>query len=423
MMATAQSLPWTDPLDMAAAIAEPNWVLLYSGASPGRMSYLAHDLAERVESNDFDCLAAKLSAGRPALDNAWFGALGYGLKDSLETLPKDAPGWLTFPTLCMMRFHTIYAFDHEKKAVTRWADKDSNILTPRATAHDAPRISGLHSNMSRAEYLEKAAHVIESIRGGDLYQANLTRKFMGNFDYSPDGFSIFRSLCAISPAAYSAYFCMDDKHIISSSPELFLKISANGEVITRPIKGTAPRFADSESDSKSRAALASSEKDRAENLMIVDLMRNDLSKTCLPGSIVTGSLFDITTHPTIHHMSSTVTGEKSPDVRTLDVVKHCFPPGSMTGAPKIKAMKLCSELETQARGIYSGAIGWFGGDGSAELSVVIRTLLIQGKKFEFQVGGGIVADSTPQAELQELLTKATAIVKALGIAPEDLQNL
>ena len=223
----------------------------------------------------------------------------------------------------------------------------------------------------------------------------------------------------MSPASYSAFMRLDDTYILSSSPELFLHADAAGHIHTRPIKGSAPRFQDEGQDRQSRDALTASAKDQAENLMIVDLMRNDLSRSCLPGSVRAEKLFEVTSHATIHHMSSMVTGIKRPECSTLDAVKACFPPGSMTGAPKIKAMDLCSRMEEIERGIYSGALGWFGGDGSCELSVVIRTLIMNGKNFEFQAGGGIVADSTPQGELDELIEKSRGIFTALEI-PSDV---
>jgi anthranilate/para-aminobenzoate synthase component I len=204
---------------------------------------------------------------------------------------------------------------------------------------------------------------------------------------------------------------------------MFLSLDTLGNVETRPIKGSAPRFEDKEKDQNSKNELQSSEKNRAENLMIVDLMRNDLSRNCVTGSVSVDSLFDVTTYATVHHMSSTIRGKKKPDIATLDLVKGCFPPGSMTGAPKIKAMELCSELEQQARGVYSGAIGWFSGDGACDFSVVIRTLIMQGRRFEFQVGGAIVSDSDPIEEWRETLTKARGIAKALDIPIEKLAQL
>src|SRR5262249_45812905 len=156
--------------------------------------------------------------------------------------------------------------------------------------------------------------------------------------------------------------------------------------------------------------LAASEKDRAENLMIVDLMRNDLARSCEPGSVHAGQLFEVSSYATLHHMASTITGQKRQGLSTLDAVRHCFPPGSMTGAPKHRAMQWCLAHEGVQRGVYSGALGWFGGDGSCDLSVVIRTLVVQGNRFEFQAGGGIVADSEPLAEWRELLAKTRGIL-------------
>jgi anthranilate/para-aminobenzoate synthase component I len=190
-----------------------------------------------------------------------------------------------------------------------------------------------------------------------------------------------------------------------------------------PVKGTAPRFADKLQDEKSREYLASSEKERAENLMIVDLMRNDFSRSCVTGSVRTERLFEISSYTTLHHMASTVVGQKRDDVSTLEAIKNCFPPGSMTGAPKIQAMKWCMEQEHIRRGVYSGALGWLGGDGSCELSVVIRTLIIQGDSFEFQVGGGITSGSDAGKEWQETITKARGIMAALGLDVRSLEDI
>jgi para-aminobenzoate synthetase component I len=427
-MPIVQSLPWTDPLALAAGIRQSHWMLLYSGVQAsysGRYSLLAYDLSEKLEGRDFSEISQRLSVTQAQFDNAWFGYLGYGLKDALENLPQDQPGQLALPELLLMQFHTIYVFDHALRKIIVWSDQAKpQLLAPAEQEKASPiEITGLYSNMSAEAYLKKAAHIIHCIHAGDLYQANLTRKFGGHFKAKPHAFSLFESLCRISPAPYSAYIRLGDTHILSSSPEQFLSIGADGKVMTRPIKGTSARFPDPLQDEASRKALSDSTKDRAENLMIVDLMRNDLARSCLPGSIKAEPLFEVTSHAQVHHLSSTVMGQKRPGVATIDIIKSCFPPGSMTGAPKIKAMKLCTELEQQKRGVYSGAIGWLGGDGGAELSVVIRTLLISGTQFEFQVGGGIVADSTPKRELQEIFDKASGILKTLGLTAADLRRL
>jgi para-aminobenzoate synthetase component 1 len=421
-----QSLPWAPPLDVASGIEDTHWALLYSGTQAGysgRYSYLAWDLAERVEGRDFSVFEKKIKKTGDRFEGAWFGYLGYGLKDGLEKLTPEQPNWLRLPNFQMLRFHSICEFDHEQKTLTLWSDKKNTSLpTPRPAGH-IPEVRSLRSNMTKKEYIEKVRFLIERIHAGDLYQANLTRKFIGEFETTPDTFALYRKLCEKTPAPYSVFLQLGDTAVLSSSPERFLTIDANGHIVARPIKGTAPRIADSAEDKKSREDLAASAKDRAENLMIVDLMRNDLSRTSVPGSVEVETLFEVTTHPTIHHMSSTIIGKKRPELSTLEVVKQCFPPGSMTGAPKIKAMNICAELEREARGIYSGTIGWFRGDGSCDLSVVIRTLIIQGKNFEFQVGGGIIADSDPEREWQETLDKAKGMSLALGLKKEAIASL
>jgi anthranilate/para-aminobenzoate synthase component I len=216
---------------------------------------------------------------------------------------------------------------------------------------------------------------------------------------------------------------MGERAILSSSPESFLHITQEGTVSTRPIKGTARRSGDATADATIYHELANSTKNRAENLMIVDLMRHDLSHHCESGSIAVEDLFKITEHPHLYHMVSTVTGQKKPEASTLDLIQACFPPGSMTGAPKIAAIRWCQKMEQMQRGIYSGALGWIHSDGSADLSVVIRTLLLDGNRFEFQVGGGIVADSTPESEWEETLTKATGIASTLGISLDALREI
>lgn len=417
-------LPWTDPLECAAgleaqgAFGDADWVLLYSGVRTsysGRYSYLAFDPQETMRGDALAAFAEKLSADQGRFDNFWLGYLGYGLER-----PPEASGEFHLPGLTMTRFGSVIEFDHDTRGVRAvYGIYPVPVYASKPPA--LPKAGAITSNMSKTQYLDKAASIIRRTHEGDLYQANLTRKFNGSFESEPHAFSVFRSLCAASPAAYSAFLKLGDTAILSSSPELFVRINAEGRMETRPIKGSMPRFADPTQDAQSRQTLADSAKDRAENLMIVDLMRNDFSRSCIPGSVLVPSLFDITSHATIHHMSSTVTGLKSPGCSSLQAVAHCFPPGSMTGAPKIRAMQLCAETEGVERGIYSGAIGWFGGDGACELSVVIRTLILRGKRFEFQVGGGIVADSAPDREWMETIDKAKGILLALGLSPTDLQ--
>lgn len=426
-----ESLPWRDPVSAAHALAgqEQQFAFLYSGQqteSTGRYSFLALHPLETVSGEHFSILAQKLSSHQSLFDNFWFGYLGYELLHDIEALPVEPSGYITLPGLRFTRFGLVLAFDHHEQIVTAY--RLPEIVLPQWDDFPSPSlaisdIQSLTSPMRRQRYLEIVKSTKDAIVRGDFYQANITRKFTGAFRTPPDILSLFKRLAKASPAAYSALIRHDDTAIISSSPECFLTVDAQGHMQSRPIKGTAPRFADEAQDEASRAALAASEKDKAENLMIVDLMRNDLARSCAAGSVKVERLFEVSSYATLHHMASTVTGQKREDVSTLEAVRDCFPPGSMTGAPKISAMRWCLEHEGIRRGVYSGALGWFGGDGSCDLSVVIRTLVIQGDRFEFQTGGAITSGSDPEKEWQETMTKARGIMAALDMDMAQLEQL
>jgi anthranilate/para-aminobenzoate synthase component I len=316
------------------------------------------------------------------ISGKWYGYIGYNYRHALESYPTDKPSIIDLPPVAFVQFAN-----------------EEEIDLPEGQRQKA---IGLKSNMTDAEYVQKVEYIIDRIKNGDLYQANLTRKFYGEFAIAPHGLDVFATLCAISPAPYATYMRLADVHIISASPECFLKIE-NGTATTTPIKGTLPAH-------KNPGELLANTKERAENLMITDLMRNDLSRTC--SNVVVKKLFEVTSYPQYHHLSSTIQGTSS--LPAKQVIEGCFPPGSMTGAPKIAAVSLCSKLEGIERGLYSGVMGWVNGN-SCDLSVVIRTIIIKGNKFEFQVGGGIVADSNPQRELEETYVKSSAIRQVLGI--------
>lgn len=401
-------------------------VLLYSGQQSnysGAMSLLACGVQEEISANNFAALGSRLSTHRPPFDNAWFGYLGYGLKHDVEYLPADERGPTHLPDLWFARFRHIYQFDHTRRQLVCWGNTPPSLPQIRAQTMPRLHVQQLSSNFTRATYEHAVQQVIDAIHAGDLYQANLTRKFWGDFTATPNSFALFEQLCSASPSPYSAYMRFGNTAIISSSPERFLTMDAGGHVTVRPIKGSAPRGKDAEEDIRLREQLEKSEKDRAENLMIVDLMRNDLSRSCEAGSVRVEGLFDVTTHPLVHHLSSTVIGQRKAGTSPLDVVSACFPPGSMTGAPKLRAIQMCTRLEKLQRGAYSGAIGWFAGDGSVDLSVIIRTLVVQDNRFEFQVGGGVVADSTPEGEWYEALIKARGICRMLGITEKQLIDI
>lgn len=434
-MSLSATLEWASPLAYLDALADSgeDFALLYSGMRTpysGRHSLLALSPDQTITSHHFGALEQALSHDAGRYDNFWVGYLGYALKHAVENgLATDAPSHINLPALHFTRFATLLEFDHETETLTLHRRDASAPMPPKINAemhpphHQIFHIADLQSDMTHAEYLAKVDALKQAIDAGTLYQANLTRKFFGSFDETLCPAKLFHRLAHVSPAPYSAFLKMGDTSIVSSSPERFLAMDEKGRVEARPIKGSAPRFADHTADTASRDALAVSEKDRAENLMIVDLTRNDLSRGCEIGSVTTDALFEVSSYATVHHMSSTISGQRRADVSPLQLVAGCFPPGSMTGTPKIKAMQLCSELEPRARGVYSGAIGWFGGDGACDLSVVIRTLVMQGTQFEFQVGGAIVADSTPEGEWEETLTKARGLAKTLHIDMDRLRSL
>lgn len=424
-------LAWQNPLEFAYSISidknyKESWIFLYSGLDR-KTSYLALYPKKEIISNDFKKLENELKKN----NKLWFGYLGYGLKNSLENLPKDQKSSVNFPNLWMINFNLVLEFDHlNKQIISHFSDVKflKKIPVPkkinsRISDKFLAKISLPKSNFSKKQYLKKVEIIKNKIINGEFYQANLTRKFYSKFKLvSGNIFDLFIKLNKASPANYSAFLKLGENYIISSSPELFLSIADNGQIISSPIKGTAPRSSNKKIDSLNKNNLRENLKERSENLMIVDLVRNDLSRNCVVGSVIVKNLFKISSYKTIHHMSSDIHGIKDKKYSAIDVVKNCFPPGSMTGAPKIKAMEICSSLEKNSRGIYSGAIGFLGRD-ICNLSVVIRTILIQKNILEFQVGSAITFDSNPIAEWQETIEKATGISKALGFKLSEIKKI
>jgi len=268
----------------------------------------------------------------------------------------------------------------------------------------------LSDSLDEKSYAKGFEKIQQYIVEGDVYQVNFTRRFQA--ETTADSFSLYQRLREISPAPYGAYLEFPELQILSNSPEQFVSLQ-QGKVATRPIKGTRPRGHDVQEDIRLRADLAASDKDRAENLMIVDLLRNDLGRVCVPGSIDVPELFSVETFATVHHLVSTVTGELAADKDAIDLLQACFPGGSITGAPKHRAMEVIDELESQAREVYCGSIFRLGFDGNLDSNICIRTLLKKDHKLHYSAGGGIVADSECAEEYQESLDKAAAFFKLL----------
>ncbi|MTK11712.1 MAG: aminodeoxychorismate synthase component I [Clostridiaceae bacterium] len=266
------------------------------------------------------------------------------------------------------------------------------------------------SNFGKDEYIDTVEKVRQYIRTGDIYITNLTQRFC--CDTTKDPYEAYKNLRHINPAPFAAFMNIEDFSIVSSSPERFLEIK-NNIVETRPIKGTRPRGRNCEEDLKNKLELINSEKDKSELLMIVDLERNDLSKVCKPFSVKVTELFKLEEYSTVFHLVSTVVGELRDEYTAVDCLKACFPGGSITGAPKVRAMEVIEELETTRRNLYTGCIGYFGFDGNADFNIVIRTILMKDKKAYLGVGGGITWESLKEAEYQETLDKAKALMRVL----------
>ena len=300
----------------------------------------------------------------------------------------------------------------DSRTSERWQELIEKLSQPQPAEQSRFDLTQpFRSNLTRADYLGHFERIQRYIRDGDCYQVNFAQRFQGR--YEGDAWAAYRRLRQVNPAPFGAYQQTPFLSLLSSSPERFLWLR-EGRVETKPIKGTAPRSEDPVQDRLLRQQLAESAKDRAENLMIVDLLRNDLGRVCEIGSVKVPRLFDIESFARVHHLVSTVEGKLGSGRDALDLLRACLPGGSITGAPKRRAMEIIEELEDCRRGIYCGSIGYIGFDGNMDSNIAIRTLCQRGAELEFWAGGGIVADSRAEGEFQETLDKAAAILEALS---------
>jgi len=354
------------------------------------------------------------------------GFIGYDLARHVERLPVIAAADPALPRLRLHLCDHVLAYDH---TADRWWDATTHWDWTGATGRDAvwaetrdlaagpdpaPGVfhaTPLASRTPPATYLADVQRVLDYIAAGDIFQANLSHRLEGAFDGDP--WALYTRLTAANPAPFSAYLESGGLAIASVSPERFLKLSGR-DVVARPIKGTLARGADTADDEVRRDTLAASVKDRAENVMIVDLMRNDLGRVADTGSVAVERLFEIEPHPSVWQMVSTIRARLREGLGAADLLRACWPPGSMTGAPKVRAMEIIESLEPVRRGPYAGAIGYLDASGAMDLSVVIRTAVIASGRVMVQVGGAVVADSLPQSELDETFAKGRLLVEVLS---------
>lgn len=334
------------------------------------------------------------------------GYLGYEFSRFTQEgfLPIRKKEGESFPTMYFLFFRKEDMVSGKIESLKRM------IQTP--SQDNLRELGSLYANMSKDEYTDMVRRAKAYIESGDIYQVNLSQRFTTSIRSSPIAY--FLSLYDIQPVPFGCYIDFGGFQLISGSMELFLK-RRGSRLITRPIKGTRRRGLTSEADAILKADLISSEKERAENLMIVDLMRNDLARVCKYGTVKVNKLFSIESYSTLYQMVSEIEGQLRDGVKISDIIKNTFPPGSVTGAPKRRALEIIDELEPHIRGPYCGAIGVFYPNGDFILSVAIRILVSRGHRAVFWVGGGIVWDSDPEKEYEETLVKARAINKALGV--------
>ncbi len=405
---------------------------------------------EKLRGNPFDTvddLLKRYSLDTPENSIPFVGgAVGYFSYDLchfIERLPKTAVDDLQLPECYLAFYDSVVAFNHltgqtylvatgfpeleEAKRRRRAEEKleemkdrllnkpqlDSieELLTPATTPADIV----LKSNFTREEYLKVLETTIEYIRAGDIFQANISQRFEADLPVSP--YELYQQLRRINPAPFANYFNFDEVTVVGASPERFLKVSGDW-VQTRPIKGTRPRGKTPAEDEALAQELLASEKDRAENIMIVDLERNDLGRICRYGTVKVTEMAILETYPTVFHLTSTVEGRLRPGKNRVDLLKATFPGGSITGAPKVRAMEIIDELEPTRRSVYTGSLGYLSFTEEMDIDIVIRTMIIKDGRAYFQVGGGIVYDSEPEAEYEETLDKARALIQALTMSTQ-----
>ena len=352
------------------------------------------------------------------------GYFGYDLARRIERIPVRADDAERIPDMAIGIYDWAVVVDHVERRAwlagqgrdpetdLKWGSLVTLFSAPRAERRRSPfRVtSTVSSNMTRASYGLAFERIQRYISEGDCYQVNLAQRF--GAQASGDAWLAYQALRVLNPAPFSAYLSTPYGHVLSASPERFLEVR-RGRVETKPIKGTRPRAGHPRLDAELIQALRDSVKDRAENVMIVDLLRNDLSKNCRTGSVRVPKLFDVESFATVHHLVSTVTGELAEGRDAIDLLRGAFPGGSITGAPKLRAIEIIEELEPQRRGVYCGAIGYVGFDGSMDLNIAIRTMVYSRGQIRFWAGGGIVADSRVDEEYQETFDKAAPMLKLL----------
>lgn len=427
--------------------ADPFLVVRSGGRRSGRRGPAAcprSDDLSRLEGY-LSLWHAEKVLGLPPFQGGAAGMFGYGLCHQLERLPRPRRVDVGVPDLVVGFYDWVIGFDHSSGRVwvistgfpetapgarrrraaarlrqvqrrlrrrrTRSAPRPAPLIPRPSPAFSVPGRSGLWSSFDRVGYLAAVRRAIEYIHGGDCFQVNLSQRLLARTTTAPA--EVYRRLRERNPAPFAGFFDVGEFALASASPERFLRVDG-GEVETRPIKGTRPRGATPAEDCARAEELRASGKDRAENIMIVDLLRNDLGRVCRYGSVRVEAVCRLESYPFVHHLVSEVRGRLREGAGPVDLIRAAFPGGSVTGAPKIRAMEIIAELEPVARGPYCGSLGYIGFDGSVDTNILIRTLTLGQGWARFPVGGGIVAESDPEREYDETWHKAEGLLRAVA---------
>ncbi len=455
-----QEISWIDPKAVVSVFEKDDFVCLLHSTMPegadikvqrlGRYSFLSANpfmkiTAENsqvfvddraVVGNPFDVIKEKMTdytdynvvhnTDLPPMQGGAMGWFGYDVGLYLEDIPTCKNPVRPYGDMAVGLYDWIISFDHETKQTFVMANGItgdskgvvSDIVTKISGVAIKPLVKpvssdGISTFFTPEEYQGAVQKVIDYIYAGDVFQANMTQPFQVKFSGATP-LETYLYLSDINPAPFSGYMDCGSVQIASSSPERFLTVNHNGLVETRPIKGTRPRGVTPEQDKFYADELLASAKDRAENVMIVDLLRNDISKVCGAGTISVPAVCGLESYQSVHHLVSVVRGVLTADNNALDLLKACYPGGSITGAPKIRAQEVIAELEIMQRGVYCGALGYIGFSGFMDTNITIRTMAIQDGVATFNAGGGIVSDSNPVAEYEETLTKARKMFQVFG---------
>ena len=458
-----REIPWRPPEEAAAHWADdPYLAWLDSGGPPGprsRYSYLAIAPFQMLQAgpagtvlngralplDPFTALARELArfplaastAPVPFIGGA-VGFLGYELARHLEAVPCPATERLDMPDMVFGFYDLVLAFDADTRRawlLSSGLPYDDGAARQRHAAErvdwalhcleSVPRLPeaavtplAWRRETTRPAYQAKLARILAYIAAGDIYQVNLTTRFLAETPAGLRPSDLYAKLRRQNPAPFAAYLGGGPgRAIASASPERFISLDRTGRIESRPLKGTRPRGISESADAALAADLASSIKDRAENLMIVDLLRNDIGRVVQIGSVRVPTLYAVESFPAVHHLVSAIEAQLRPGLGPVDLLRASFPGGSITGAPKIRAMEIIAELEDAPRGPYCGAVAWIGFDGAMDSNIAIRTLTVTPETIAAQAGGGIVADSDPAAEFEEMMVKVRPLLRALGDEP------